>query len=77
MVFHTTEAQVSGADTDGDGIDDLFDVDFTGGTDADNDGVDDAIEATGTLDTDGDNTPDMQDTDSEVFPIRMKHRFQG
>ncbi|MDO7086691.1 choice-of-anchor L domain-containing protein, partial [Pseudocolwellia sp. AS88] len=32
----------SGVDTDGDGIDDAFDIDVTGGTDANNDGVDDA-----------------------------------
>jgi MYXO-CTERM domain-containing protein len=56
---------VSGADSDNDGIDDLYDVDVTGGTDADGDGVDDAIEALGTTDTDGDGIADALDVDSD------------
>ena len=54
----------SGIDTDGDGIDDAFDVDVTSGTDANNDGVDDAL-APDTRDFDGDGVADYLDTDSD------------
>ena len=44
-----------GTDADGDGIDDIFDVDTTSGVDVNLDGIDDAF----TLrDTDGDGIPD-------------------
>ncbi len=48
-------------DADNDGIDDIFDVDFTNGIDQNGDGVDD----TQPLNTDGDSAPDYQDTDSD------------
>lgn len=59
------EAQPAGSDEDGDGIDDLYDVDQTAGTDADADGVDDALEASDTLDSDSDGIPDAEDVDSD------------
>ncbi len=52
----------SGNDTDGDGIDDAFDVDVSGGQDLDANGFDDALEP---VDTDGDGTPDFRDIDSD------------
>ncbi|TQV86853.1 invasin domain 3-containing protein [Aliikangiella coralliicola] len=39
----SAEGGVSGVDSDGDGIDDTFDVDQTGGVDANSDGIDDTI----------------------------------
>ncbi len=59
------EAQISGNDTDDDGIDDIFDPDQTGGTDEDEDGVDDKFEASGTVDTDRDGLPDALELDSD------------
>jgi outer membrane protein OmpA-like peptidoglycan-associated protein len=53
---------LTGADGDGDGLDDALDVDATGGTDADMDGLDDALQPN---DTDGDGTPDFRDDDSD------------
>ena len=59
------EANTSGVDSDGDGIDDNSDIDnFTPGVDAlDQNG--DGIVDTYPLDSDGDGTPDYQDTDSD------------
>jgi large repetitive protein len=54
---------LSGADADGDGIDDAIDVDATGGVDANGDGVDDAM--VNLADTDGDHVPDYRDADSD------------
>jgi hypothetical protein len=54
---------LSGADSDGDGIDDAIDVDATGGTDANHDGVDDS--KVNLADTDGDGVPDYRDADSD------------
>ena len=65
----SVEAQLSGNDDDGDGIDNVFDVDFTNGTDADNDGVDDTLEASGGADTDGDGVPDYLDSDGGLNPL--------
>jgi len=59
------EAQVSGKDSDKDGIDDIFDVDETGGADEDKDGVDDGVEEWGTVDTDGDGLPNALEKDSD------------
>ncbi len=59
------EAPVSGIDTDGDGIDDIYDVNATGGVDANGDGLDDAVVANGVRDTDGDSLPDYLDIDSD------------
>ena len=56
------EGGSSGTDTDGDGIDDTFDVNQTGGVDANGDGIDDAVQP---IDTDNDGTPDVLDTDSD------------
>lgn len=56
------EAGVSGIDTDGDDIDDAFDVDQTGGSDANGDGIDDSFSGS---DTDGDGTPDSTDLDAD------------
>jgi hypothetical protein len=64
-IADNTEAAPSGADQDGDGIDDLYDVDQTAGADLDADGVDDALEASDTLDTDGDGIPNAEDVDSD------------
>ena len=61
-VTDTVEAPVSGTDTDGDGIDDIYDVDQTAGVDADGDGIDDAATV---FNTDGDNLPDYLDLDSD------------
>ncbi len=49
----------SGVDTDGDDIDDTFDVDETGGTDADGDSIDDTFD----LDDDGDGIIETIDPD--------------
>jgi outer membrane protein OmpA-like peptidoglycan-associated protein len=57
----SVEAVTSGLDSDGDGIDDVFDVDRTGGVDANGDGIDDNAD----IDTDNDGTPDRQDLDSD------------
>ncbi len=54
---------LSGADSDGDGIDDAIDVDATGGVDANGDGVDDS--KVNLADTDGDGVPDYMDADSD------------
>lgn len=56
------ESGALGVDTDGDGIDDYFDVDETGGIDANGDGIDDAVTP---IDTDNDGIPDFQDPDSD------------
>ncbi|MVF13200.1 hypothetical protein FT643_13750 [Ketobacter sp. MCCC 1A13808] len=50
-----------GTDSDGDGIDDRYDVDITGGTDLDNDGIDDVA----LIDSDSDGDADYLDTDSD------------
>ena len=50
---------ISGIDTDGDGVDDAFDLDD------DNDGITDVLEGGETLDTDGDGTPNRIDPDSD------------
>lgn len=61
-IADTAESDMSGVDTDGDGIDDVYDPQITGGFDNDGDGVDDAW----TLpDTDGDTVPDVNDLDSD------------
>ncbi len=56
------ESGSSGTDTDGDGIDDTFDVDQTSGVDANGDGIDDAILP---VDTDNDGIADVHDLDSD------------
>jgi hypothetical protein len=56
------ESNASGSDSDGDGIDDAFDVDEIGGGDIDGDGVADAAMP---RDTDGDGFPDHADVDSD------------
>ena len=53
---------LTGLDHDRDGIDNAFDVDFTGGTDEDQDGVDDTYIV---KDTDQDSVPDYLDQDSD------------
>ena len=53
---------LSGFDHDQDGIDDVFDADFTGGVDNDQDGVDDIFIV---KDTDQDSAPDYLDLDSD------------
>ena len=53
---------LSGFDHDKDGIDDVFDADFTGGVDNDQDGVDDIFIV---KDTDQDSAPDYLDLDSD------------
>ena len=53
---------LSGLDHDKDGIDDVFDADFTGGVDNDQDGVDDIFIV---KDTDQDSAPDYLDLDSD------------
>lgn len=62
LIDDGTEASVTGNDTDGDGIDDAFDVHFTLGEDLDNDGLDDAVQPTN---TDSDATPDYLDADAD------------
>lgn len=64
-LLDAVEAPVSGTDSDGDGIDNQFDVDSTGGSDANGDGVDDAVVAAGLQDSDGDGVPDFRDADSD------------
>ena len=53
------ESGASGNDSDGDNIDDTYDIDLTGGTDLNADGIDDDVTP---RDTDGDNLPDYLDT---------------
>jgi hypothetical protein len=63
-VTDAAESGASGNDTDGDGIDDAYDVDQTGGSDFNGDGVDDAVAP---LDSNGDGTSDYQDnTDTDA-----------
>jgi len=61
-MFETNRPAALGQDMDQDGIDDQFDVDFSGGTDADLDGVDDIFLI---VDTDLDEIPDYLDLDSD------------
>ena len=61
-MFETNRPAALGQDMDQDGIDDQFDVDFTGGVDADLDGVDDIFLI---VDTDLDEIPDYLDLDSD------------
>ncbi len=56
------EAGTTHQDTDGDGVDDHFDVDVTGGTDANGDGIDDDAKP---LDSDDDGQPNYLDPDSD------------
>lgn len=56
------ESGASGSDSDGDGIDDAFDVDQTGGTDANGDGIDDSLML---ADRDGNGIADSQDALSD------------
>ncbi|MEP4093894.1 T9SS type A sorting domain-containing protein [Reichenbachiella sp.] len=80
----------SGTDSDGDGIDNTFDVDQTGGndtdgdsidntfdSDADGDGFDDFVEANPYLnaDTDGDGNPDSHDLDSDNDGITNPYEY--
>ena len=58
----TAESGITGKDTDGDGIDDRFDVDQTGGTDTNADGIDDNVVA---RDSDANGVPDYRDIDSD------------
>jgi len=61
-MFEADRPAALGQDIDQDGIDDQFDVDFTGGADVDSDGVDDIYSV---VDTDQDGTPDYLDLDSD------------
>lgn len=56
------ETDMTGADSDGDGIDDALDPQFTGGFDQNGDGIDDAYVVP---DTDLDGIPDFIDLDSD------------
>jgi large repetitive protein len=56
------EGSVTGSDSDGDGIDNRFDVTNTGGTDANGDGLDDSVALP---DTDTDGVADFRDLDSD------------
>ena len=63
------EGNASGVDSDGDGIDNAFDVDVTGGTDANHNGIADNIVL---ADTDADGVADLRDLDSDndaVFDV--------
>lgn len=60
--FESDRPAPLGVDIDRDGIDDQYDIDFTGGSDSDMDGVDDIFN---TVDTDSDGFPDYLDTDSD------------
>lgn len=53
---------LTGLDSDGDGLDDLFDVDNSGGVDSNGDGIDDLYIL---LDSDHDGLPDLIDIDSD------------
>ena len=57
---------LSGNDVDGDGIDDVLDVDQTGGSDDNGNGIDDALEPS---DIDGDGVPDHLDADTDADGI--------
>jgi hypothetical protein len=61
----TLESIASGLDSDGDGIDDVFDVDVTGGIDINGDGIDDAMLQVALNDADGDGIPDYVDGDAQ------------
>ncbi|MBM0103342.1 outer membrane beta-barrel protein [Steroidobacter sp. S1-65] len=61
-VSDRAEGGASGSDTDGDGIDDAFDVDYVGGADSNGDGVADSAAA---RDSDSDGVPDFRDLDSD------------
>ncbi|TQV80224.1 Ig-like domain-containing protein [Aliikangiella coralliicola] len=61
-MYEADRPMPSGNDVDRDGIDDRYDVDFTGGNDANADGVDDAFVNT---DSDSDGTADYLDNDSD------------
>ncbi len=61
-ISDSVEAGISSMDVDGDGIDDRFDVDFSGGLDQNNDGIDDMVQLP---DTDGDGVADVYDLDSD------------
>ena len=52
-------------DADGDGVDDITDLDD------DNDGILDTVEGDATVDTDGDGIPDYLDTDSDGDGVQM------
>ena len=58
-------------DDDGDGIDNIFDVDYTFGVDANNDGIDDDVVII--IDTDRDGIPDYLDTDSDGDGVSDKN----
>ena len=58
----SAEAGLVGIDTDGDGIEDRFDVDITLGNDLNLDGIDDDVSVS---DTDSDGIPDLHDLDSD------------
>jgi len=61
-VSDRAEGGATGRDSDGDGIDDAFDVDYIGGADSNGDGVADSAAA---RDSDGDGVPDFRDLDSD------------
>lgn len=62
-LYEIAGIEASGQDDDDDGIDNVFDVDFTGGLDVDNDGVDDTLVMA--IDTDNDGLLNHLDTDSD------------
>ena len=68
-ILDSREGNATGLDSDGDGIDDAFDVDLTGGVDANHNGIADNLRL---VDTDSDGAPDLRDLDSDndaVFDV--------
>ena len=64
------EAQLTGIDTDEDGIDDLFDVDVTSGVDANGDGIDDNVVLS---DSDGNGVSDYLEPASAPLELSLIH----
>jgi hypothetical protein len=68
-ILDSREGNASGVDSDGDGIDNAFDVDNTGGIDADHNGIADNLAL---VDTDRDGIADLRDLDTDndgVFDV--------
>ncbi len=66
-ILDTAEANVSGVDSDGDGIDNILDTDVTGGADTNGDRIDDAYVLPN---RDGDGAADFRDLDTDNDGIR-------